>query len=36
MICVFLQLFARLEARRCLKDIETRLFPEDGGPDHGD
>ncbi|XP_023256909.1 DNA repair protein XRCC2-like [Seriola lalandi dorsalis] len=30
------QLFARLEARRCLKDIEPRLFPEDGGPDHGD
>ncbi|CAK6981067.1 DNA repair protein XRCC2 [Scomber scombrus] len=29
------QLFARLEARRCLKDIEPRLFPEDGGPDHG-
>lgn len=34
--CVSLQLFARLEARRCLKDIEPRLFPEDGGPDHGD
>ncbi|XP_042255439.1 DNA repair protein XRCC2 isoform X1 [Thunnus maccoyii] len=30
------QLFARLEARRCLKDIEPRLFPEDGGPDHGE
>uniref|UniRef100_A0A665U1S3 RecA family profile 1 domain-containing protein n=1 Tax=Echeneis naucrates TaxID=173247 RepID=A0A665U1S3_ECHNA len=36
MSCVSLQLFARLEARRCLKDIEPRLFPEDGGPDHGD
>ncbi|XP_045898434.1 DNA repair protein XRCC2, partial [Micropterus dolomieu] len=33
---VSLQLFARLEARRCLKDIEPRLFPEDGGPDHGE
>nr|XP_046227908.1 DNA repair protein XRCC2 isoform X2 [Scatophagus argus] len=30
------QLFARLEARRCLRDIEPRLFPEDGGPDHGE
>ncbi|XP_020516412.2 DNA repair protein XRCC2 [Labrus bergylta] len=30
------QLFARLEARRCLKDIEPRLFPEDGGPNHGE
>lgn len=30
------QLFARLEARRSLKDIEPRLFPEDGGPDHGE
>ncbi|KAG7222993.1 hypothetical protein INR49_029215 [Caranx melampygus] len=30
------QLFARLEARRCLKDIEPRLFPENGGPDHGE
>ncbi|XP_030254060.1 DNA repair protein XRCC2 [Sparus aurata] len=30
------QLFARLEARRSLKDIETRLFPEDGGPDQGE
>ncbi|XP_056219905.1 DNA repair protein XRCC2 [Seriola aureovittata] len=30
------QLFARLEARRCLKDIEPRLFPEDGGPYHGE
>ncbi|XP_075308805.1 DNA repair protein XRCC2 [Odontesthes bonariensis] len=30
------QLFARLEARRCLKDIEPRLFPNDGGPDHGE
>ncbi|KAM9337491.1 DNA repair protein XRCC2 [Symphorus nematophorus] len=30
------QLFARLDARRCLKDIEPRLFPEDGGPDHGE
>uniref|UniRef100_A0A3Q0S3G4 RecA family profile 1 domain-containing protein n=1 Tax=Amphilophus citrinellus TaxID=61819 RepID=A0A3Q0S3G4_AMPCI len=36
MLCVSLQLFARLEARRCLKDIEPRLFPEDGGPDHGE
>ncbi|XP_041817503.1 DNA repair protein XRCC2 isoform X3 [Chelmon rostratus] len=36
MSCVSLQLFARLEARRCLKDIEPRLFPEDGGPDHGE
>ena len=35
-ITVCLQLFARLEARRSLKDIETRLFPEDGGPDQGD
>ncbi|XP_040922226.1 DNA repair protein XRCC2 [Toxotes jaculatrix] len=30
------QLFARLEARRCLKDIEPRLFPEDGGPNYGE
>ncbi|XP_029979524.1 DNA repair protein XRCC2 isoform X2 [Sphaeramia orbicularis] len=30
------QLFARLEARRCLKDIEPRLFPKDGGPNHGE
>ncbi|KAK2859756.1 hypothetical protein Q5P01_004376 [Channa striata] len=30
------QLLARLEGRRCLKDIEPRLFPEDGGPDHGE
>ncbi|XP_035980660.1 DNA repair protein XRCC2-like [Fundulus heteroclitus] len=30
------QLFARLEARRCLKDIEPRLFADDGGPDHGE
>ncbi|XP_047205794.1 DNA repair protein XRCC2 isoform X3 [Girardinichthys multiradiatus] len=29
-------LFARLEARRWLKDIEPRLFPEDGRPDHGE
>ncbi|XP_005944704.1 DNA repair protein XRCC2 [Haplochromis burtoni] len=29
------QLLARLEARRCLKDIEPRLFPEDRGPDQG-
>ncbi|XP_067341722.1 DNA repair protein XRCC2 isoform X1 [Channa argus] len=29
-------LLARLEGRRCLKDIEPRLFPEDGGPDHGE
>lgn len=34
--CASPQLFARLEARRCLKDIEPRLFPEDGGPDQGD
>ncbi|XP_034021218.1 DNA repair protein XRCC2 [Thalassophryne amazonica] len=30
------QLFARLESRRSLKDIEPRLFPEDGGPDYGE
>ncbi|KAI4790793.1 hypothetical protein KUCAC02_034394 [Chaenocephalus aceratus] len=30
------QLFARLEARRCLKDIEKKLFPGDGGPEHGE
>ncbi|XP_037549950.1 DNA repair protein XRCC2 [Nematolebias whitei] len=30
------QLFARLEARRCLKDIEPRLFPDDGGPEQGE
>uniref|UniRef100_A0A3Q3XAR3 RecA family profile 1 domain-containing protein n=1 Tax=Mola mola TaxID=94237 RepID=A0A3Q3XAR3_MOLML len=30
------QLFARLEARRCLKDIEPALFPADGGPEHGE
>ncbi|XP_072235123.1 DNA repair protein XRCC2 [Leuresthes tenuis] len=30
------QLFARLEARRCLRDIEPHLFPGDGGPDHGE
>lgn len=30
------QLFARLEARRCLKDIQPGLFPDDGGPDHGE
>ncbi|XP_068590924.1 DNA repair protein XRCC2-like isoform X2 [Cebidichthys violaceus] len=30
------QLFARLEARRCLKDIEPQMFPEDGGPNHGE
>ncbi|KAK7881194.1 hypothetical protein WMY93_029603 [Mugilogobius chulae] len=30
------QLFARLESRRCLKDVEPRLFPEDGGPENGD
>uniref|UniRef100_A0A3Q3XGX4 RecA family profile 1 domain-containing protein n=1 Tax=Mola mola TaxID=94237 RepID=A0A3Q3XGX4_MOLML len=29
-------LFARLEARRCLKDIEPALFPADGGPEHGE
>ncbi|XP_014869395.1 PREDICTED: DNA repair protein XRCC2 isoform X2 [Poecilia mexicana] len=29
------QLFARLEARRCLKDVEPRLFADDGGPDRG-
>ncbi|XP_060936811.1 DNA repair protein XRCC2 [Limanda limanda] len=34
--CVSLQLFARLEARRCLKEIEPRLFPEDDRPDHGE
>uniref|UniRef100_A0A8C2WW07 RecA family profile 1 domain-containing protein n=1 Tax=Cyclopterus lumpus TaxID=8103 RepID=A0A8C2WW07_CYCLU len=33
---VSLQLFARLEARRCLKDIEPQLFPEHGGPNHGE
>uniref|UniRef100_A0A8C6LK75 RecA family profile 1 domain-containing protein n=1 Tax=Nothobranchius furzeri TaxID=105023 RepID=A0A8C6LK75_NOTFU len=32
---VSLQLFARLDARRCLKDIEPRVFPDNGGPDHG-
>ncbi|XP_039646763.1 DNA repair protein XRCC2 isoform X2 [Perca fluviatilis] len=30
------QLFARLEPRRSLKDVEPRLFPDDGGPDHGE
>ncbi|XP_023806116.1 DNA repair protein XRCC2 isoform X2 [Oryzias latipes] len=30
------QLLARLEARRCLKDIEPRLFAEDEGPRHGE
>uniref|UniRef100_A0A673AQ30 RecA family profile 1 domain-containing protein n=1 Tax=Sphaeramia orbicularis TaxID=375764 RepID=A0A673AQ30_9TELE len=35
-VFVFVQLFARLEARRCLKDIEPRLFPKDGGPNHGE
>ncbi|XP_067107653.1 DNA repair protein XRCC2 isoform X1 [Osmerus mordax] len=30
------QLFARLEGRRCLKDIEPCIFPEDGGPNYGD
>ncbi|KAM7389982.1 hypothetical protein PAMA_008251 [Pampus argenteus] len=30
------QLFARLEAHCCLKDVEPRLFPEDGGPNHGE
>uniref|UniRef100_A0A3B3CWK5 RecA family profile 1 domain-containing protein n=1 Tax=Oryzias melastigma TaxID=30732 RepID=A0A3B3CWK5_ORYME len=30
------QLLARLEARRCLKDIEPRLFSEDEGPQHGE
>uniref|UniRef100_I3KLB4 X-ray repair cross complementing 2 n=1 Tax=Oreochromis niloticus TaxID=8128 RepID=I3KLB4_ORENI len=34
-VCASPQLLARLEARRCLKDIEPRLFPEDGGPDQG-
>ncbi|XP_027860840.1 DNA repair protein XRCC2 isoform X3 [Xiphophorus couchianus] len=29
------QLLARLEARRCLKDIEPQLFADDGGPDRG-
>lgn len=33
---LFPQLLARLEARRCLKDIEARLFPGDGGPEHGE
>ncbi|XP_031697419.1 DNA repair protein XRCC2-like [Anarrhichthys ocellatus] len=31
-----MMLFARLEARRCLKDIEPQMFPEDGGPNHGE
>uniref|UniRef100_A0A3P9IZX1 RecA family profile 1 domain-containing protein n=1 Tax=Oryzias latipes TaxID=8090 RepID=A0A3P9IZX1_ORYLA len=35
-VFAFLQLLARLEARRCLKDIEPRLFAEDEGPRHGD
>lgn len=30
------QLLARLEARQCLKDIEARLFPGDGGPENGE
>ncbi|XP_055086040.1 DNA repair protein XRCC2 [Periophthalmus magnuspinnatus] len=30
------QLFARLEARRSLKDIEPRLFPDNGGPENGE
>ncbi|XP_027860839.1 DNA repair protein XRCC2 isoform X2 [Xiphophorus couchianus] len=30
------QLLARLEARRCLKDIEPQLFADDGGPDRGE
>nr|XP_020481130.1 DNA repair protein XRCC2 [Monopterus albus] len=30
------QLLARLEARRCLKDVEPRLFPENGGPRKGE
>ncbi|XP_032406828.1 DNA repair protein XRCC2 isoform X2 [Xiphophorus hellerii] len=30
------QLLARLEARRCLKDIEPQLFADDGGPDPGE
>ncbi|KAL6097417.1 xrcc2 [Pungitius sinensis] len=30
------QLFARLETRPCLKDIEPQLFPEGGGPNHGE
>ncbi|KAM9839741.1 DNA repair protein XRCC2 [Aulostomus maculatus] len=29
-------LFARLDPRRCLRDIEPRLFPNDGGPNHGE
>ncbi|XP_023181713.1 DNA repair protein XRCC2 isoform X1 [Xiphophorus maculatus] len=33
---VSLQLLARLEARRCLKDIEPQLFADDGGPDRGE
>ncbi|XP_024135344.1 DNA repair protein XRCC2 isoform X2 [Oryzias melastigma] len=31
-----INLLARLEARRCLKDIEPRLFSEDEGPQHGE
>ncbi|XP_029955372.1 DNA repair protein XRCC2 [Salarias fasciatus] len=30
------QLLARLEARRSLKDIEPRLFPDGGGPESGE
>ncbi|KAG7525167.1 DNA repair XRCC2 [Solea senegalensis] len=30
------QVLARTEARRCLTDIEPRLFPGNGGPDHGE
>ncbi|CAL8294695.1 unnamed protein product [Lota lota] len=30
------QLFARLEARRCLIDIEPNLFPKDCGPQYGE
>ncbi|KAM9699249.1 DNA repair protein XRCC2 [Menidia menidia] len=30
------QLLARLEARRSLRDVEPRLFPEDGGPEPGE
>nr|XP_057915707.1 DNA repair protein XRCC2 [Doryrhamphus excisus] len=30
------QLFARLDGRRSVRDIESRLFPDDGGPGPGD
>ncbi|KAJ0059900.1 hypothetical protein NL108_015222, partial [Boleophthalmus pectinirostris] len=32
----FLQLFARLESRRSLRDVEPRLFPENVGPENGE